>query len=361
MPPRSTPPPRGSFYPPNDNATYRDLLLFEERLKTNAASLQRRKSRYQLFLVQLLLIIAFLLTEVLLPPQTSILVIPYRMALERFLPDIYTPDAPVMLHPYFASGLLLVSVTTLVLFFASGMYSEKIAYANKYVPHANRALRSFNMYLNVRKPPLRSKVYFNPLSFFFPRPDEPPLYSLSSSSTRSLSPHAPRSRSSSTSRPIPTIPPAVNPRGELIFSTRVDKTFRESYERYRAAFERKREEREGAAKGTSCIMKLAFWRKPSISANSSTGPAAVSTVRTISSSSSRGKGGSRSGTPPTTSSINGGHGRSGIMMRQRKRNDSPIRGRAATEKSRETLPSRRSEGEQDHILRPIDLANDYST
>lgn len=44
MPPRSS---KGSFSPPNDNATYKDLLLFEERLKINAASLQRRKSRYQ--------------------------------------------------------------------------------------------------------------------------------------------------------------------------------------------------------------------------------------------------------------------------------------------------------------------------
>jgi hypothetical protein len=35
------------FYPSSDTATYRDLLLFEERLKSNAAQLQRRKSRYQ--------------------------------------------------------------------------------------------------------------------------------------------------------------------------------------------------------------------------------------------------------------------------------------------------------------------------
>jgi hypothetical protein len=47
MRPRSTPSPKGSVYPQNDVATYRDLLLFEERLKTTAASLQRRKSRYQ--------------------------------------------------------------------------------------------------------------------------------------------------------------------------------------------------------------------------------------------------------------------------------------------------------------------------
>jgi len=48
MPKKSTQSPLGpSFFPPNDQATYRDLLLFEERLKTNALILNRRKSRYQ--------------------------------------------------------------------------------------------------------------------------------------------------------------------------------------------------------------------------------------------------------------------------------------------------------------------------
>jgi hypothetical protein len=48
MPKKSTQSPSGSsFFPPNDQATYRDLLLFEERLKTNALILNRRKSRYQ--------------------------------------------------------------------------------------------------------------------------------------------------------------------------------------------------------------------------------------------------------------------------------------------------------------------------
>ena len=40
-------PPPGLFHPPNDSATYRDLLLFEERLKSNALILKRRKRRYQ--------------------------------------------------------------------------------------------------------------------------------------------------------------------------------------------------------------------------------------------------------------------------------------------------------------------------
>ncbi|KAG5635012.1 hypothetical protein H0H81_012729 [Sphagnurus paluster] len=257
------------FCPPNDVATYRDLLLFEERLKSNAATLQRRKARYQFFLAQLMLSIVFLLAEVLLPPESSLLAMAYGALLHRLLPHIYTTDTRVDVHPYFPSGLLLVSVTTLVLFFASGMYSEKIAYANKYVPHANRALRSFNMYLNVRKPPLRSQFPLNPLAFFFPRPAEhepttapstprtptptppptPPSASTASNDsspvTRTLPPRrlSPRPKPP-TSLPIPAIPPASNPRGELIFSSRVDRSFRDAYERYRASFERKRTAKE---------------------------------------------------------------------------------------------------------------------
>ncbi|KAJ8490066.1 hypothetical protein ONZ51_g2554 [Trametes cubensis] len=240
MPPRPSPPsPSGSFYPPNDAATYRDLLLFEERLKTNAASLHRRKRRYQLFLLQLLIIIVFLLAEVLL--NTNFLGVPYKWVLHQLLPEIYTERTEVRVHPYFASGLLFVSVTTLVLFFASGMYSEKIGYANKYVPHANRALRNFNI----------------------------PSPSRTSSTAR---------RSSSV--PIPPIPPASNPRGELIFSSRVDRSFREAYDRYRAQFERRRQERERTAYAQTWIgwihLKMPWMRNagvPPVNAGSGSGTA----------------------------------------------------------------------------------------
>jgi hypothetical protein len=145
---RLSSPPQDSFHPPNDPATYRDLLMFEERLKSNAASLQRRKSRYQrsymaraaivylltlvplaVLLLKLVLIIAFLLSEVFL--QTSFLSLPYVWLMRKLTSDIVEPP-PII--PYFASALLFVSVTTLVLFFASGMYGEKIAYANQSVP-----------------------------------------------------------------------------------------------------------------------------------------------------------------------------------------------------------------------------------
>jgi hypothetical protein len=154
MPKKSTQSPSGpSSFPPNDQATYRDLLLFEERLKTNALILNRRKSRYQcmsclpltagpilqiiscpVFLVQLIFAIVFLLCEALL--HTSFLSIPYQYLLRHAFPNAYGPDVEVRLHPYVASGLLFVSVTTLLLFFATGLYSEKIGYANRCVHDA---------------------------------------------------------------------------------------------------------------------------------------------------------------------------------------------------------------------------------
>lgn len=124
--------------------------------------------------------------------------------------------------------------------------------AARYVPHANRALRSFNVYLNVRSPPLRTSL--NPISYFFPR---------TSSTTPTQQLPNPVPRASSPRRPpaIPPIPPTSNPRGELIFSSRVDPAFRESYERYRAAFERKREEQKRATRGNWFGIIPLPWRK----------------------------------------------------------------------------------------------------
>ena len=96
------------------------------------------------------------------------------------------------------------------------------------------------MYLNVRKAPRTS---YNPLSYLFPRPTSPPQSPPLSPNSRSPSPTRLGKRSPSAA-PIPSIPPTNNPRGELIFSSRVDRSFREGYERYRGNFERRRDERE---------------------------------------------------------------------------------------------------------------------
>ena len=87
---------------------------------------RRNRNRSPVFLAQLLIVIAFLLSELRL--HSPFLSIPYKFLLRKTLAE---EDTEVILHPYVASGLLFVAVTTLVLFFASGMYTEKIGYANR--------------------------------------------------------------------------------------------------------------------------------------------------------------------------------------------------------------------------------------
>ena len=158
------------------------------------------------------------------------------------------------------------------------------------------------MFLNVRRPPLRSKFYWNPISFFFPRPVEPTP--VSSPPTLHNRP-----RSTSTIRPIPPIPPAANPRGELIFSSRIDKNFRDSYERYRSAFERKRELKEYNERHQKWYGKFLFWERPPTPASPNSGaftPARVSSLK---------------GRGPSSPTPGGG----GIVMKQRDRSGSPMR------------------------------------
>ena len=143
------------------------------------------------------------------------------------------------------------------------------------------------MYLNVRTPPLRSKFRFNPLSLLFPRP---------SPSQLPPSPTRPVARGTT----ISSIPHTTNPRGELIFSSRVDRSFRDSYERYRSAFERKREERQRLAAAETwwgwIMLKMPWSEKlplPPVG-----GPS--NHLRSISGS-LRGRGTSSLGTTPSTS------------------------------------------------------------
>ena len=106
------------------------------------------------------------------------------------------------------------------------------------------------MYLNLRQPPLRSRIPFPFLRSSRdapPPPNTPPSPLRSPTSLRPPSPTRPLSKRSPSAVPIPPIPPSSNPRGELIFSSRVDRAFRDSYERYRTAFEKRREEKEREA------------------------------------------------------------------------------------------------------------------
>lgn len=134
---------------------------------------------------------------------------------------------------HFHVGLLLVCATMLVLFFATGMYHEKIVRAYKcaqcaeldsprrFVPQANRALRSFNVSLSTPRP------WFSYLRG---------ASSASSGLSRSSSGRALIHRSASF-RSVPTVPrksPSKGRAGELLFSQRVDPVFRDGYEAFRS-------------------------------------------------------------------------------------------------------------------------------
>ena len=68
--------------------------------------------------------------------------------------------------------------------------------------------------------------------------------------------------------PIQPIPPTRNERGEIIFSSRVDASFRDGYERYRNAFGRKRKEKLEAQQRTGSSWLTSRWssrHKPRVS------------------------------------------------------------------------------------------------
>jgi len=161
-------------------------------------------------------------------------------------------------------------------------FAHALLMLHSYVSHANRALRSFNMYLNMRQAPLGSP--FNPLSYLLPRSPSSPSRSISQSRARSPSPTQ-LGRRSSSAVPMPSIPPTMNPRGELIFSSRVDRVFREAYERYRSAFERKRDERERQAAARTwsgwLLQKMPWNRAPTPTPDSSASTPSQSRVGSL--------------------------------------------------------------------------------
>ncbi|KAG0147742.1 hypothetical protein CROQUDRAFT_655734 [Cronartium quercuum f. sp. fusiforme G11] len=173
-----------SYVPPANKDTFKDLLIFEERLKQNSERLQRQRIKYEAFLLSLIMV------TIILAYKSFLAVSPYKV------------------FHYLYVGLLLVAITTLILFFVTGMYTDTIAYAYKFIPQTNRALRPFNMFLNA-----------------------PPPSPLTSPFQLLVSPKEPLGN---------VAPPLVNPRGELLFSSKVSTPFIDGYERYRTEWERRR-------------------------------------------------------------------------------------------------------------------------
>ncbi|CAO3633365.1 unnamed protein product [Mucor hiemalis] len=91
----------------NNQATYRDLVIFEERLRGNMTRLLKRKRKYESLLVGLFVFLSYFFYAVFIDPSKVF-----------------------MFHLLNTVALLFVA-GGLVFFYRSGMYSEKIVYAQK--------------------------------------------------------------------------------------------------------------------------------------------------------------------------------------------------------------------------------------
>lgn len=212
--------PNEPFTPAADAATFRDLLIFEERLKQNALRLQSRKRKYEVLLTSFIIFILWISYFVWLQPREQLWL------------------------QYALLTVLMICMVTLFLFFASGMHAERIRSANKFVPQSNRSLRGFNMYLNTRV--ATSVRWWSWLPFISNSSVSPKLTPAKLVTTGSSSIGTIQRKAM-----LSTIPPSQNTRGELIFSNKVDPEFREGYEKYRAAFERRRAEKIAAKRALS--------------------------------------------------------------------------------------------------------------
>ncbi|KAG2196924.1 Spo7-like protein-domain-containing protein [Mucor mucedo] len=108
----------------SNQTMYRDLVIFEERLRGNMTRLVKRKRKYETLLVSLFVVLTYF-----------------------FYAVFFDPSKVFMFHLLNTVALLAVA-GGLVFFYRSGMYSEKIVYAQKFVPHCNNALQAFNLEFN---------------------------------------------------------------------------------------------------------------------------------------------------------------------------------------------------------------------
>ncbi|PKK70439.1 hypothetical protein RhiirC2_746422 [Rhizophagus irregularis] len=113
-----------STTPPNNHQRYKDLLVFEERLKQNLHQLQRRSYKYEAFLGLNCLLLPILIYAVF----------------------FYESKNPTF--QFFSKLFLFIAVTTLLMFFMKNIYAEKVRVATRFVPQCNRVLRQFNMHFN---------------------------------------------------------------------------------------------------------------------------------------------------------------------------------------------------------------------
>lgn len=95
--------------PSNNHQRFKDLLIFEERLKQNLHQLQRRSYKYEAFLGLICLSLPILIYAVF----------------------VYENKHPTF--QFFCKLMLFIAATILVMFFMKNIYAEKVRVATRYV------------------------------------------------------------------------------------------------------------------------------------------------------------------------------------------------------------------------------------
>ncbi|CAG8497089.1 7111_t:CDS:2, partial [Ambispora gerdemannii] len=109
---------------PSQNQKFKDLLVFEERLKQNFHKLSKRQQKYEA-------ILGF--------NCCVIMLCGYFVCFSKL------ENEPLY---FLCKTFFLASIVYTSVFFLSGQYTEKISVGQKYVPQCNRALRAFNIHFN---------------------------------------------------------------------------------------------------------------------------------------------------------------------------------------------------------------------
>ncbi|KAI8851295.1 hypothetical protein BC829DRAFT_387098 [Chytridium lagenaria] len=109
---------------PGEEKTFRDVMIFEERLRQNMIRLNRMRRRWELILASLVAMFA------------------YFAYLTVYLPKREDPT-----NPYHLFGFILSS-SILFIFFASGLYKAKLSTPAKFTSQCNRALKPYNVLFN---------------------------------------------------------------------------------------------------------------------------------------------------------------------------------------------------------------------
>ncbi|KAH6574896.1 hypothetical protein BASA83_001099 [Batrachochytrium salamandrivorans] len=119
----------GEIY--SNESSFRDLMMFEERLRCNIVRIRGATFRWKVFLAILLVLLV------------GSAYVSYNAESPIFDPDVDSHSRPP--HTPWSVLVFVCTCSVTLLFFASGMYRSKLLTPATFVARCNRTLKPFNM------------------------------------------------------------------------------------------------------------------------------------------------------------------------------------------------------------------------